>query len=246
MRKILFLLLASIVGFLAACSDDSEAEGDMEELVPLEVDFIVPETADPGETVELEAVVTYGEENVEDADEVAFEYWLSGNEDDSITIEGEHTENGSYVAEVTFEEDGIYEMYAHTTARGLHTMPLKSITVGEGGEAVHEEEHDDHEEDEEGFHIHFMKPEALAADSEADLIAHLHLDGESFENAEVRYEISPEGHAENTVWLDAEETAAGEYTASHRFAETGKYKIVIHVEDDSGLHEHDEHVIEVE
>ena len=42
-----------------------------------------------------------------------------------------------------------------------------------------------------------------------------------------------------------EESVAGEYTASYTFAEVGSYKIQIHVEDDKELHEHEEHIIEV-
>ena len=30
----------------------------------------------------------------------------------------------------TFDHDGVYYMFAHTTARGLHTMPKQKLTVG--------------------------------------------------------------------------------------------------------------------
>lgn len=36
------------------------------------------------------------------------------------------------------------------------------------------------------------------------------------ENAIVRYEVAPEGEAENTAWVN-EETVAGECTATHAF-----------------------------
>jgi hypothetical protein len=124
------LLVFLLVLFLAACGGEN-AEEETDELDVLEVEFNLPETAEPNETVELEAIVMYGDEEVEDADEVVFEYWLTGEEDNSEEAEGVHTENGSYVAEVSFPEEGVYELYAHTTARGLHTMPLKSITIGD-------------------------------------------------------------------------------------------------------------------
>ena len=243
MKKLGTVVFILMLGFLVACAEVTEETAD--ELAVLEVEFNVPESADPGEAVELEAIVTYGEEIVEDADEVLFEYWLKGNEDDSTKVEGEHTDNGSYVAEVTFDEDGVYEMYAHTTAEGLHTMPLASITVGEGGEAVHEEGHEEHGAHAEGFQLHFLEPEAITVKEETDLVVHLQLDEDAFENANVRYEIAPEGSPENTAWVDVEETAAGEYSAAHTFDEAGSYSIVIHVEDDADLHEHEEYVVEV-
>lgn len=250
MKKIITPFIIVLFILLSACGSGEETNetAETDELVALEVEFNVPETAEPGETVELEAVVSYGDELVEDADEVKFEYWLKGNEDDSTNIDGIHTEDGKYTAEVTFPEDGTYEMYAHTTARGLHTMPLKSIIVGDGGEAgdAGEEEDHDHHAQTEGFHMHFMEPESVQIDEEINLTVHLHLDGDEMEGANVRYEIIPEGEEGDAAWVDAEETVAGEYTTAHEFTEPGTYKLVIHVEDDAELHEHDEYIIEVE
>ena len=250
MKKVAVYLIMFMLAILVACGGaETEKTDQSDELAVLEVEFIVPETADPGETVTLEAVVTYGEEKVEDAKEVVFEYWLKGNEDNSTKIDGVHQENGSYIADVTFEEAGIYEMYAHTTAKGLHTMPLTSITIGDGGEVEDEEEqveseHHDHGNHAEGFHLHFMKPEEVMVSEETDLVVHLQMDKSALAAATVRYEIAPEGKPENTAWVDAEETAEGEYASSHTFTEAGTYTIVIHVEDDSGLHEHEEFSVE--
>ncbi|MDC1542042.1 FixH family protein [Candidatus Pseudothioglobus singularis] len=131
---ILFVSLALMV--LAACGTDGETEHEHdhsessgEELTALEVDFEVPDTVQVGETVELKATVTFGDELVEDADEVLFEVWPQGNEEDSWEVEGTHQGEGVYTAETTFEEEGTYEAYAHTTARDQHTMPLVSIEV---------------------------------------------------------------------------------------------------------------------
>ncbi|HLR75520.1 MAG TPA: FixH family protein, partial [Virgibacillus sp.] len=71
MRKTLLIVFATLLlSILAACSED--------ELSILEVDFEVPETVNVGETVELKATVTYGDEMVADADEVVFEVWEKG------------------------------------------------------------------------------------------------------------------------------------------------------------------------
>ena len=112
-------------------SDDTHEEHSDHDVAGLEVDFPLPEQASVGETVELKAIVTSNGEPILDAEEVDFEYWNVEDEDNTTHILGEHTENGEYVAEVTFTEPGTYEIYAHTTANGLHTMPKKSIEVTE-------------------------------------------------------------------------------------------------------------------
>lgn len=48
----------------------------------------------------------------------------------STKIEGKLDADGVYKAETTFDHDGVYYMYAHTTARGLHIMPKQQIIVG--------------------------------------------------------------------------------------------------------------------
>ncbi|MGY0694869.1 FixH family protein [Virgibacillus sp. FSP13] len=129
MRKIVWaFIVVLLVTTLAACGEDEKESQDMEPKA-LHVEFPVPETTTVGESVELKAIVTYGDEKVKDADEVKFEYWEKGNEDNSTMIEANNNDDGTYTAEVTFDHEGVFEMYAHTTARDLHTMPKKSITV---------------------------------------------------------------------------------------------------------------------
>ncbi|MHA6251994.1 FixH family protein [Oceanobacillus sp. CAU 1775] len=244
MKKILLALLGFTLLFLVACGSNDEVDEVEEELPILAVDFKVPESAEVDEVIELEAIVTYGGDPVENADEVKFEYWLMGDEDNSEEIDGVHTENGAYVAEVTFSEDGVYEMYAHTTAEGLHTMPLTSITIGDGGDVVEEEEHEHAHTD--GFHSHFDQEEVISAGEETELVVHLQMDGEPLSEVSVRYEVVPDGNPQGTNWIDAEEISPGEYEANHTFSETGTYKVVVHVEDDADLHEHDEYTVTVE
>lgn len=241
MRRI-FIFIMSIFAFvtLAACGNSNDSSNNIDELPMLEVGFEVPETLDVGETLVLEAVVTYGDEPVKDADEVVFEVWEKGKQDESDHIDSQNNEDGTYTAEVTFDKDGIYEMYAHTTARDLHTMPKREVIVGEGGE--YDEEHDVHDENHgfhtEGFDLHFMEPENVMVDQEVELTTHIMLDEESFEDLRVRYEIWNDDISENRDWLDAEEPVAGEYTTTHTFSESGIFSIQIHIEDDEDLHEH--------
>ncbi len=127
------MLLAGLT--LAACSDEEGGDhGDMnhdspssDEIRSLEVDLQAPESIQSGEAAEFTAHVTSNEEDVSDADQVMFEV-LQGEESMEM-VEVEHTENGEYVFEYTFEEPGEYSVIAHVDAYQLHTMPEESVTV---------------------------------------------------------------------------------------------------------------------
>ncbi|WP_246097064.1 FixH family protein [Psychrobacillus soli] len=94
------------------------------------VQIQTPEQLPVGEEVVLAAKVSQGEKAVDDADKVEFEVWESGLRDEGQMIEGTLTKDGVYEANYTFDHDGVYYMFAHTTARGLHTMPKQKLTVG--------------------------------------------------------------------------------------------------------------------
>ncbi|HBV23804.1 MAG TPA: hypothetical protein DEB42_08490 [Jeotgalicoccus sp.] len=127
------MLLAGLT--LAACSDEEGGDhGDMnhdnpssDEIRSLEVDLQTPQSVQSGEAAEFTAHVTSNEEDVTDADQVMFEV-LQGEESMEM-VEVEHTENGEYVFEYTFEEPGEYSVIAHVDAYQLHTMPEESVTV---------------------------------------------------------------------------------------------------------------------
>src|SRR5690606_22002734 len=78
----------------------------------------------------LAAHVTQNNENVDDAESVKFEVWESGYRDNGQMIDGKLDGDGVYKAEITFDHDGVYYMFAHTTARGLHVMPKQQLIVG--------------------------------------------------------------------------------------------------------------------
>ena len=81
------------------------------------------------EEVVNEALVTQGDEEVKDANEVKFEIWKSGQEEHKKII-GKHQGNGIYSITKTFQEEGDYSIIAHVTARDMHNMPKKDIIVG--------------------------------------------------------------------------------------------------------------------
>ncbi|MEC5425370.1 FixH family protein [Virgibacillus sp. C22-A2] len=239
------LMLSLLV--LTACNGDEnieDTEEDSEIIQVLEVDLSVPEEADVEEKVELTALVTYGEEKVNDADEIEFELWEEGNKEDSIKLEAINNNDGTYSTETAFDKDGIFTVQVHVTARDLHTMPQQSITVGEGDTHQHNDE-DEHSEHVQGFGMHFVKPENPRAEDEIELMVHLQMDDETLESAEVQYEIWNYDISENHVWENAEEAKPGEYIASHTFRNSGNYTIQIHVENDDGLHEHEKYQIDV-
>jgi hypothetical protein len=129
MKKYLFLILIIVsVLSLSACNNKDQKANDLPEFV--EVDLTVtPEKGNVNEPMVFEAKVTQGDENVEDADEVAFEIWRSKDEKHE-KIKVKHTEDGIYRLEKSFQQEGTYYIISHVTARDMHNMPKKVFVVG--------------------------------------------------------------------------------------------------------------------
>ena len=129
-----WLYNAVLVPFLLFGCSNEEVEVDTLDngVMPAEVvvEIQTPEKLNVNEDVELTAKVTQNNEAVNDADEVKFEVWESGLRDDGQMLDGKLTEDGVYVVDYTFDHDGVYYMFAHTTARGLHVMPKQKLIVG--------------------------------------------------------------------------------------------------------------------
>jgi hypothetical protein len=246
-RKLGLLLTILVLATMAACAKVVETTKDDETGVPLplNVGLTVTEKVEVDGTVEMSAVVTQGKDKVDDADEVVFEVWEEGKKDASEKIKSTNDKDGLYSAETSFGHDGLFHVQVHVSARGLHTMPIKEVTVGNGGhyEEAAEGEHEHGHAD--GFTMHFTEPKNMKSGEATEFVVHLQIDGKPFEKAQVRYEIWNEATPDKHDWIDGEESVAGEYTASYTFAEAGSHKIQIHVKDDKELHEHEEHAIEV-
>lgn len=133
MKKTLAVLVFATMT-LVGCGDNeasespstSNNEGTLEEVI---VDIQTAETLSV-EDVVLSAKVTQSDKAVDDAS-VEFEVWESGLRDEGHMIEGNLTEDGVYEANYSFDHDGVYYMFAHTNARGLHVMPKQELIVGE-------------------------------------------------------------------------------------------------------------------
>ncbi|WP_318614065.1 FixH family protein [Sporosarcina sp. YIM B06819] len=253
-QKKLMFVAGLVLATMAACSNEKPKDVVVDEVPqPIIVDLTVTEKVEVGGTVNMAAVVTQGDEKVADADEVLFEFWEEGKKNDSVKVESVNEKDGLYTAETTFDHDGVFHVQVHVTARGLHTMPMKEVIVGNGAAVVeehgteeHGEGHHDHGGHAEGFSMHFLKPEQVKAAEDLDLVVHLEMDGHPLENARVRYEIWHEATPDQHDWLDATETKTGEYASTYTFAQAGTYSIQIHVQDNKELHEHEIYTIVVE
>ncbi|WP_338753516.1 FixH family protein [Bacillus sp. FJAT-52991] len=117
---------------LGACGQQKQQTENTAPPQPIEAELTVPEKAAVNEEVTLTTKVTQGEEIVSDADEVMYEVWQEGKKEDSEMIEAEKDKEGNYIAKKAFAQDGVYHVQVHVTARGLHTMPKKPITIGQG------------------------------------------------------------------------------------------------------------------
>ncbi|GKV64688.1 MULTISPECIES: FixH family protein [unclassified Sporosarcina] len=245
----ILLMSVMLTGALAACSQEEDVPTDAELPEILEVELIVPEQANAGDSVELSALVTQGDEKVADASEVSYETWKDGEKENSIHVEATNEKDGTYTAVTTFPDDGLYTVQVHVTAREMHIMPEKQIQIGEvqehlDDESDHQDSDSDHHEhgQTEGLSIHFMQPEDTKAEVDTELMTHVALEGAPLEDTHVRYEIAD---PDNEIkWVETEESKPGEYTANYQFPKAGKYNVIIHIKDDA-LHEHEEHVIEV-
>jgi hypothetical protein len=145
MKRFLLGMMVVLIGLSVTSCAQQKAE---EEPQFLEVQLTAnPEKAELNEEVTFEAKVTYGAEEVKDADEVKFEIWRSQAEDhEKIVVE--HEENGIYRLNKTFEEEGTYYIIAHVTARRMHNMPKIEFVIGtpsEPEEDVNSTEKDDME-----------------------------------------------------------------------------------------------------
>lgn len=163
-----FYSLVAVPFLLVGCGDDPEVETLETAEVPAIVDVHIQtaEQLNAGETIQLAARVTQDEEAVNDAKEVKFEVWESGLRDEGEMLDGKLTEDGIYVADYTFDHDGVYYMFAHTTARGMHVMPKQELIVGNpdmskvledtsSNSMEHEEEHnEENTEEKEEDHNH--------------------------------------------------------------------------------------------
>ncbi|MFF2795266.1 FixH family protein [Lysinibacillus xylanilyticus] len=130
MKKWLLALVA-VPALLVGCGEEKESTDLPEPEVAQipEVEILTPKEVAINETIDLAAQVEQGGKKVDDA-VVQFEVWESGKRDQGQMIDGKLEKDGIYKATTTFDHDGVYYMYAHTTANGVHNMPKQQVTAG--------------------------------------------------------------------------------------------------------------------
>lgn len=231
--KKLFLIITLLNLILIGCSASNEkdqtADDEMREMI--EVDLQVPEKANSNEEVEIRAHVTQGEENVEDAYEVKFEIWKSG-EDHHDMIDSKHSKDGVYPITYTFKEDGIYYIISHVTARGMHNMPKKEIIVGNPDDTSKEEEHDHHST----VDFEFATNEEPIVNKEVILQTTIKHGKEPLFSGNVTFEVWKEGE-EKHHFISATDKGNGQYTATFTPTSDGTYHVNVHVKKDN-IHDH--------
>jgi hypothetical protein len=253
MKKILIALIL-FGGIVAGCSNDKENIQQDEQSPSLEfveVSIQTPEQIKLNEETQIQAIVTQGTDQVDDANEVKFELYKVGQEEHE-KIDAQNDGKGVYSIKKTFSENGQYSVIAHVTARSMHTMPKKEFTVGTPEEEVTHENHGSNEETatgHEGSHhessveFDFNQDNDFVVNKEVILNTSLTHENAPLAGAKVRYEIIPADESKK-VWLDAKEEGEGIYLAPTSFKEAGMYHVQIHVNKEE-IHEHKVIMIDV-
>lgn len=252
MKKVFFTFLLLLVVLFGCSKDNNESQQDVSSpaLDFIEVTIQTPEKININEAINIQALVTQGNDKVDDADEVKFELWEVGH-DEHEELEAHNDGNGLYSMEKTFKENGQYIVVAHVTARSMHSMPKKEFTVGNPEEAEATEEHSheaepetehnsahegDHGHHESSLEIEFNQDNNFTVNQEVNLKTTLKHENAPLVGAKVRFEIIP-GDESKKEWVDAKEDAAGVYSAPTTFKGTGEYHVQIHV-NKADIHEH--------
>lgn len=261
---------------LAACGQDEENGSGLQSvddvnLDPLDAELIIPDKAELDESVVFQALVTQGEDVVDDASEVIYEIWADGEKSVSEMIEADLPgEDGVYEVSYTFSEEKLYHVQSHVTARGSHVMPVKEIVIGDPDleeENDEAEEHDstgnnhDHAHDEnnqgenenenhndhhldESIDLRWKTPEKASASEDVSLSVEVDLENNPWTEGKVQFEVWKHGD-DRHEWISAVETDPGIYEIEYVFEESGEFHIMVHLEDDE-LHEHIQFLIEIE
>ncbi|SFP86706.1 FixH family protein [Salibacterium halotolerans] len=232
-------------GILTACGQGAEEEsgtgGENTEVQSIGVKPDMPDNPESGTEVELAASVTQGDEAVTDADEVRFEIWKDGAKENSEEILSENREENRYSIPYTFEEEGVYHVTSHVTARDMHNMPTTKVTVGDAEtESGNSEENADTGGQEQlGVTV---QSQDITVGQPSDVSVKVQHEGEALTGADVTFDLqTPQGGS--AVQLETEESGTGVYTGTHIFEAAGEYTLTVHAQTEDGLNEHAETVV---
>ncbi|WP_071459850.1 FixH family protein [Bacillus massilinigeriensis] len=134
MRKTMIICLIALGFVLSSCS--GEKAKDKSEEVPQFLDVqlaVTPDSPQPGEEVNFEATVTYGDKKVENPEDIQFEIWRS-QDDSHEKLTPKNNGKGKFTLTKTFKEEGTYYVISHVTAMDMHNMPKKEFVIGKPSE----------------------------------------------------------------------------------------------------------------
>lgn len=242
MKKLFFtaILISALAIFIVGCGNADNKNGQEKTAMdPLEVELNVQEKAKVNETIQLSSLVTQGKEKVSDASEVKYEVWEDGAKDTtSKMLNAKNKKNGTYTSEVAFDHDGVFNVQVHVTARDMHVMPKKTVIVGSPDPSNATSSTDKKEHDSENSVVmHFMSPDHAKAGEAANFTIHMTKHNELLTGAQVQIEAWMKGD-EKPEWIKLEDAGKGEYKGTHQFDRAGDYQLKVHVENNQGLHEH--------
>ncbi|MDP5275579.1 FixH family protein [Chengkuizengella axinellae] len=252
-KSLVFIMIIALAAGCTATQEETSSELPPPKLFDVSIQ-ISPIDIQKGEPVTIEAIVTLDSEKIEDASEVKFEFKNESREESTFAY-GSHQGEGVYSVEETFNEDGVYSVTAHVTARNMHNMPKKQFIVGNVDQMM-DEDMDSNEMDHENMDesmseaiagelgIHLMGIENVVANDETDLTAHLQQGDQLLIDAKVQFEVWFENN-ENHEYVDASEEMQGMYKSDYIFTSTGTYNVTIHVEKGEEIHDHKEFKVEV-
>lgn len=252
------LLFTSFTFVFVACGQsETENSGPTNvndiNLEPLEAELVIPESANPGDELTLQAIVTQGEEKVDDASEIIFEVWIEGEKSDSEMIEADLPgENGMYELSHEFTEEAIYKIQSHVTARGSHVMPVGEIIVGDieledesqDVESTTDHNHGEHEKINNNLSVDWNSTQTVSADKEETLSVQVKWKEDAWVEGDVQFEIWKEGDKRHE-WIDSEEVKDGQYETTHSFKDEGDYHVDVHLKDEE-IHDHVQFKLSVE
>lgn len=126
-----WVIFSLLIILMSACSGTIEEEKEQNYLDPIEVELVMSTDLQVNEELITEAIVTQGGESVSDASEVIFEIWQHGNPSTYSSNEGINLGNGAYQVSWNATSEGVYYIYYHVTARGMHRMEKIQFVIGD-------------------------------------------------------------------------------------------------------------------
>lgn len=245
MKRTMILLLSMLMLLLAACGKETEQPA-FQPGAPVKAAFTLePKELVAGDTVTFSVKVTQDGQPVDDAKEVKFEWWKDGQEKHE-TIPASLQGDGVYTAQQTISEPGSYFVYYHVTARDFHNMQKTPFTVnsktGATPSAPQADAGQSHDQGAAGHtngetvDYHFSPADNIQVATPAALTVHLMKDNKALDKATVKFEFW-RGNDEKHSFVDATETAAGQYEGNAQFPTAGDYTVKIHVEK-GDIHDH--------